>query len=162
MKTIFLTTAIVPLAGRETTLVTLLLPVLPPTAWTLMVYCVLHWRLDKVALVAVLLSMHCVHHRMEHSFRLVVNSNTVNTCEQSLIWPLPQHSDICVVCSDFSIHWGWYICEWHVKCHKVAAYIYHIWAWDGWIQCPHLQEAHTLGCWSVCQVGLPQVTTTLM
>ena len=41
----------IPLAGRKTILETLVLPVRPPATSTLMVYSVLHWRLDKVALV---------------------------------------------------------------------------------------------------------------
>ena len=49
-------TVTIPLAGRDTTVVRLLSLVLRPSATTLMVYCVLHGRLDKVALVAVALS----------------------------------------------------------------------------------------------------------
>ena len=46
----------VPLAGREVTVMELQLLITPPLVHTLMKYCVLHWRLDKVALVAVALS----------------------------------------------------------------------------------------------------------
>ena len=54
---------------------------------------------------------HCVHYQRAF-LRLVVNSNKVNTRGQTLSWPLPWHSDTCVVCSDFSSHsnWVWYIC----------------------------------------------------
>ena len=52
----------IPLAGRETVLETLLLPVLilPPSTYTKMVYSVLHWRLDKVALVDVLSTVYII------------------------------------------------------------------------------------------------------
>ena len=46
----------IPLACRETILETLVLLLRPPLALTQMVYFVSHWRLDKVALVAVVLS----------------------------------------------------------------------------------------------------------
>ena len=46
----------IPLAGKETILETLVILLRPPLAETQMVYFVLHWRLDKVALVAVVLS----------------------------------------------------------------------------------------------------------
>ena len=49
-------TVMLPLAGRDTTVARLLVLVVPFLATTLMVYCVLHGRLDKVALVAVALS----------------------------------------------------------------------------------------------------------
>ena len=45
----------IPLAGRETILKTLALLIRPLLALTQMVYFVLHWRLGKVALVAVVL-----------------------------------------------------------------------------------------------------------
>ena len=48
-------------------------------------------------------TVHCVHHQRA-SLRLVVNSNTLKTPDHTLTWPLPQHSDTCVVCSDFSSH----------------------------------------------------------
>ena len=65
-------------------------------------------------------TVHCVH-QQRASLRLVVNSNTVKTREPTLMWPLPQHSDTCVVCSDFSSHsdWGWYICDIHI-CNQVS------------------------------------------
>ena len=47
----------IPLAGRETVVErAFLLPFLLPLAWTQMVYFVLHWRLGRMALVAVVLS----------------------------------------------------------------------------------------------------------
>ena len=44
--------------------------------------------------------IHCVHHRRA-SLRSVANPNKV---KHTLTWPLPWHSDTCVICSDFSSH----------------------------------------------------------
>ena len=45
--------------------------------------------------------VHCVpHHRA--SLKLVVNSYKVNTCKQTVMWPLPWHADTCVIYSGFS------------------------------------------------------------
>ena len=46
----------IPLAGRETNMETLLVSFRPSLERTQMVYFVLHWRLGKVTLVAVVLS----------------------------------------------------------------------------------------------------------
>ena len=59
-------------------------------------------------------TVHCVNHQRA-SLRLVVNPNTVKTHQQILTWPLPQHSDTCVVCSGFRVSShsdrSWYICR---------------------------------------------------
>ena len=53
--------------------------------------------------------VHCVHHQ-KASLGLVVYSNKIKTQGQTLTWPLPQHSDTCVVNSDFGSHSNWETC----------------------------------------------------
>ena len=87
--------------------------------------------------------VHCIHHQRA-SLRLVVNSNKVNTCEQTLTSPLPWNSDTCVVCSDFSSHCNWcgYICTMIVPTSSSCNWI------PPCTQFLYLQQAVALGCYS--------------
>ena len=86
---------------------------------------------------------HCVHHPRA-SLRLVPKFNKVNTHGHTLSWPLPWHSDTCVVCSSFRWHsnWVWYICA--IELPRSNCY--------NWISCTqfyYLQQTPALVCYSV-------------